>query len=87
MRGIGFDRPVMPIEAVDANLRLIALSDAAEPATMVGVWGGFQLPNRNFSCRLIIERSLLSADTTIPKLELEGAIGSQGLDCISNTRM
>ena len=73
LRGIDFDRPVMPIDAVDKNLRLIALSDAAQAVTMAGVWGGFLLPSGNFSCRLIIGRSLLSADTTIPKLELDGA--------------
>ena len=79
LRGIGFDRPVMPADAVSKDLRLIQLSDAAEPCTMVGVWGGFELPNGNFSCRLIIGRSLLSADTTIPKLELDGANGAANL--------
>ena len=73
LRGIQFDRPIMPLDAVDKNLRLIALSDAGQAAIMVGVWGGFLLPNGNYSCRLVIGRSLLSADTTIPKLELEGA--------------
>ena len=73
LRGIKFDRPIMPLNAVNKNLRLIALSDAGQAAIMVGVWGGFLLPNGNYSCRLIIGRSLLSADTTIPKLELEGA--------------
>ena len=73
LRGIEFDRPVMPVNAVDNHLRLIALSDAGQAVIMLGVWGGFLLPNGDYSCRLIIGRSVLSADTTIPKLELDGA--------------
>ena len=73
LREIGFDRPVMPRNAVKSKLRLINGSDAAKPATMVGVWGGFLLPSGKYSCRLIIGRSLLSADTTIPRLELDAA--------------
>ena len=73
LRGIGFERPVMPSNAVNSKLRLIKASDAAKHATMVGVWGGFLLPSGKYSCRLIIGRSLLSADTTIPRLELDAA--------------
>ena len=72
LRGIQFDRPVMPVNAVDKNLRLIGLSDAAKPIIMVGIWGGFLCTDGSYSCRLIIGRSILSADTTIPKLELDG---------------
>ena len=39
---------------------------------MLGVWGGFELPDGSFFCKLIIGRSLLPKDGTIPKLELEG---------------
>ena len=72
LRGIQFTRPVMPANAVNKHIRLIGLSDAAKPIIIVGVWGGFELPNARFSCRLIMGRSILSSDTTIPKLELEG---------------
>ena len=72
LRGIQFNRPVMPVNAVDRNLRLIGLSDAAKPIIMVGIWGGFLLQDGTFSCRLIIGRSILSGDSTIPKLELDG---------------
>ena len=73
LRGIGFDMPVMPKNAVNTQLRLIKASDAAKPATMVGVWGGFLLPSGKYSCRLVIGRSLMSSDTTIPRLELDAA--------------
>ena len=71
LRGIQFSRPVMPHNAVDKKIRLIGLSDAAKPIIMIGIWGGFQLPDGSFSCRLIISRSILSSDSTIPKLELD----------------
>ena len=80
LRGISFERPVMPLDAVDTTLRLISLSDAAEPVIMVGVWGGFLLSSGDYSCRLVIGRSLLSADMTIPKLELEGCNAAANLN-------
>ena len=80
LRGISFERPVMPLDAVNTTLRLISLSDAAEPVIMVGVWGGFLLPSGDYSCRLVIGRSLLSADMTIPKLELEGCNAAANLN-------
>ena len=42
LRGIKFSRPVMPIDAVDTKLRIMAGGDAAEPIEIIGVWGGFK---------------------------------------------
>ena len=79
LRGIGFDRPVMPREAINTDLRLIGLSDASKSVVMIGVWGGFELPDGSFSCKLIIARSILAKDITIPKLELEGTCAAANL--------
>ena len=87
LRGIAFDRPVMPKEAISRDLRLIGLSDAAKPVIMVGVWGGFELPDGSFSCRLIIGRSILASDTTIPKLELAGACSVANLGWVVRTAL
>ena len=73
LKGICFDRPIMPENAVNSKIRLIGLTDASKSVIMVGVWGGFELPNSSFSCKLIIGRSILAKDITIPKLELDGA--------------
>ena len=80
-RNLGYQRAVMPDNAVSRDLRLICLGDAAEQMTMVGVWGGFPLKDGSFSCSLIIGRSFLSANTTIPRLELEAqmAVANLGL--------
>ena len=63
----------MPENAVNTDIRLIGLMDASKSVIMVGVWGGFELPDGSFSCKLIIGRSILAKDITIPKLELDGA--------------
>ena len=73
LKGICFDRPIMPENAVNSKIRLIGLTDASKSVIMVGVWGGFELPDGSFSCKLIIGRSILAKDITIPKLELDGA--------------
>ena len=85
LRGIQFHRPVMPETAVSKEVRLIGLSDAAKPVIMIGVWGGFQLPNGSYSCKLIMGRSILSSDITIPKLELDGTCAVANLGWVVRT--
>ena len=87
LRGIAFDRPIMPMDAVNSDIRLIGLSDASKTNLMVGVWGGFELPNGSFSCKLIIGRSMLAKDTTIPKLELDGACSGTNLGWVVRTAL
>ena len=87
LRGIAFDRPIMPVNAVNSDIRLIGLSDASKTNVMVGVWGGFELPDGTFSCKLIIGRSMLAKDTTIPKLELDGACSGANLGWVVRTAL
>ena len=72
LKGICFDRPIMPENAINTDIRLIGLTNASKSVIMVGVWGGFELPDGSFSCKLSIGRSILAKDITIPKLELDG---------------
>ena len=87
LRGIAFDRPVMPRDAISSDLRLIGLSDASKSVVMIGVWGGFELPDGSFSCKLIIGRSILAKDTTIPKLELDGTCAATNLGWVVRTAL
>ena len=87
LRGIAFDRPIMPSNAVNSKIRLIALSDATKTNIILGVWGGFELPDGSYSCKLIIGRSILAKDTTIPKLELEGICSGANLGWIVRTAL
>ena len=82
LRGIAFDRPIMPVNAINSIIRLIALTDATKTNMILGVWGGFELPDGTYSCKLIIGRSILAKDTTIPKLELDGICSGANLGWI-----
>ena len=77
----------MPINAVNKVVTLIGLSDAANTMIMVGIWGGFALLDGSFSCRFIIGRSILSSDTTIPKLELDGTYSVANLGWMVRTAL
>ena len=71
LRGLQFDRAIMPHDAVDSKMRVIVAADAAQPAMVIGSWGGFRKLDGSWSCQLILGRALLTAeDSTIPKSEL-----------------
>ena len=71
LRGIQFNRAIMPMDAVDCKMRLIVGGDAAKPAMIMGGWGGFKKADGSWSCQLMLGRALLTReDDTIPKSEL-----------------
>ena len=71
LRGLQFNRAMMPIDAIDTKLRIIGAVDAAKAAMVIGAWAGFRRKNGKYSCQLMIGRALLtSEDATIPKSEL-----------------
>ena len=71
LRGIQFNRALMPEDAVDSKLRLIVAVDAANPAIVAGSWAGFRRVDGSYSCQLLLGRALLTGeDDTIPKSEL-----------------
>lgn len=59
LQGIQYNRAVIPEDAVNTELQLIAAVDAAE-VKIAGVWGRFLRRNGQYSCQLIIGRSLLA---------------------------
>ena len=80
MKGIKFSRARMPTDAIDDKLRLIGAVDAASNLKIAGVWAGFRRRNGEYSCQLLIGRSLLSSeDSTIPKEELEALTAGSNL--------
>ena len=71
LRGIKFNRAIMPLDAVDTKLNILTGGDVAK-AKIVGCWGRFLRKNGKFSCQLLIGRSLIgNINSTIPKEELE----------------
>ena len=80
LRGLRFSRPVMPADAVDSRMRLLAGADAADPVIMVGTWGGFRRRNGSWSCQLILGRNVLADEnSTIPKKELNALCGASNM--------
>ena len=72
IRGLRFERAVMPEDAVDGRMRLIQLVDASNKIVNQGCWGGFKKKSGGWSCQQILSRSLLAPkNSTIPKLELQ----------------
>ena len=70
-QGIHFQRAIVPSDAVDLDLQLLAAGDAAD-LKVAGVWGRFLRQDGQYSCQLLIGRSLLCRlDSTVPKEELE----------------
>ena len=71
LRGMQFNRAMMPEEAINTKMRVIIAADAANPAMVAGAWAGFRKTDGTWSCQLLLGRALLTAeDATIPKSEL-----------------
>ena len=72
LRGLKFDRAVMPEDAVDSKLRLICMADASDKLIVQGCWAGFKRQSGAWSCQHILSRTLLAdKNSTIPKMELQ----------------
>ena len=83
LRGLRFNRPIMPIDAKNTKMRLLVGADAAEPMIMVGAWGGFERADGDWSCQHLLGRNIMASEnSTIPKLELEGLCGASNMKWI-----
>ena len=83
LKGLKFNRAVMPTNAVSSKLNLISGGDTSGKIKNVGVWGRFLLDNGQYSCQLIIGRSLL-ANSTIPKDELDALMMTTNLNWVAS---
>ena len=80
LKGIQYNRAIIPADAANTELELIAMGDAANDLKICGVWGRFLRKNGEYSCRLIIGRSLLGKEnSSIPKEELEALTATSNL--------
>ena len=79
LRGIKFSRAIMPTDAVNSKMRILTGVDASKTALMMGCWAGFELKDGSWSNKLLIGRSLLSKNESIPKSELDANCGGSNL--------
>lgn len=82
LRGLKYQRAVMPEDAVNCKLRLLTGVDAAKVGLMMGCWGGFLRKNGSWSNKLIIGRSLLAKSESIPKDELEALCAGSNMSWV-----
>ena len=69
----------MPSNAVDSKMRLLTGVDAAKDGLIMGCWGGFRLPDNTWSNQLVLGRSLLASNESIPKDELQALCGGSNM--------
>ena len=81
LKGIKFNRAIMPSNAVNCDMDVISGGDASGVIKNAGSWGRFLLDNGNYSCQLILGRSLL-ANSTVPKDELESLTMTSNLNWV-----
>ena len=80
LKGVQFNRAIMPPDAINTKMRIIGASDAANPAMVVGSLGGFKKLDGSWSCQLMLGRALLTAeDSTIPKSEFSALVGGSNM--------
>ena len=83
LRGIRFERAVMPVDAIDSRMRLIVKVDAADRIISQACWGGFKRKNGQWSCQQILARNLLTPkNSTIPKSELQALTNGSNMGWI-----
>ena len=67
LRGIQYNRAVMPEDAIHSKLRLIVGADAAEPVLKIDNWAGFEKVNGTWSCQLLLACFLLLKMEQFPR--------------------
>ena len=86
LRGMKFQRAMMPSDAVSSRMNLIVAGDVAEAnVEMFGAWARFKRKNGTYSCQQILGRSLLAdEDSTMPKKELNVLTRSSNMGWLLN---
>ena len=82
LKGMQFERPVMPQDAVNSEMRIILKGDFSKQILDVGCWGGFKKKDGTWSSQHILSRHLLAKEKTIPKGELQALCNASNMGWI-----
>jgi hypothetical protein len=74
LRGMTFQRSVIPVDAVSPQIELLVHTDASQNLGVVAIFGRVLRRNGLYSCQLLTGRSKLLSGMTIPKAELKAAV-------------
>ena len=73
LRELRFYRAIVPSDAVNLDIETIETADAGEELVCAAVYARFMRKDGTFSCQLILARTKVIHDLTIPRAELEAA--------------
>ncbi len=74
LRGVTFQRTVIPDDTVNTQIELLVHTDASQNLGVVAIFGRVLRKNGLYSCQLLTGRSKLLKGMTIPKAELKAAV-------------
>ena len=74
LRGISYDRSIVPPNAESNEVELIVSCDASKDIAIATVHAKTKLKNGSYECRLVSAKSRLVKELTIPKAELRGCV-------------
>ena len=68
-----YRRAVVPDDALNMDIELIGAGDATKKLACAGCYIRFQLKNGGYSCQLILGKTKIVTDKTLPRAELIAA--------------
>jgi hypothetical protein len=74
LKEVRFNRSVIPADAVSPKVDLLVSVDASQQIAVASIHGRVLLKDGSYSCRLVMARSKIVADLTVPKAELKAAV-------------
>jgi hypothetical protein len=74
LKEVRFRRSVIPIDAASPVVDVIVAVDASQHLAVAAIYGRVAKRDGSFSCQLIMARSKIVSDLTIPKAELKAAV-------------
>ena len=74
LKSIRFHRAVVPSDAASLDIETIETADAGEQLVCAAIYARFQRKNGSYSCQLILARTKVVHELTIPRAELEAAL-------------
>ena len=79
LKGIYFDRTVIPEDAVSAKISYIVSCDASEKIAIAAVHSRVQRKNGEYHVRLLCAKSRIVRNLTVPRAELKAAVTAAAL--------
>ena len=78
LRHLRYRRAVVPLDALNLDIETIEIADAGERLICAAVYVRFKRRNGTHSCQLILARTKVIHDLSIPRAELEAALLNTG---------